>query len=161
TLGHDVHDGLKIGRRARDHPQDLGRRRLLLQRLLRLIEQSDVLDRDHRLAGERLEERDLIVGKRHRFGSLDGNGTERVGSSKQWCAQKTPNPELAQPSRWLDVRQVDDLTCHDRTPYPWHLIDIKGSRKPVSDLFDLFAPMTMTSHVVNDVALESEHGPHR
>ena len=33
ALGHDVHHGLKIGRRAGDHPQDLRRRGLLLQRL--------------------------------------------------------------------------------------------------------------------------------
>ena len=33
VLGDGLHDRLEIGRRARDHPQDLGRGRLLLQRL--------------------------------------------------------------------------------------------------------------------------------
>ena len=63
VLGHRVHDRLEIGRRAGDHPQDLGGRRLLLQGLrqlavphLQLLEQPHVLDRDHRLVGEGLEE---------------------------------------------------------------------------------------------------------
>ena len=37
-----------------DDAQDLGRRRLLLQRLLGLVEEAHVLDRDHRLVGEGL-----------------------------------------------------------------------------------------------------------
>ena len=63
-----VEHRLDVGRRARDHPQDLGRRRLLLQRLgqlggsalSELREQTDVLDGDHGLVGEGLEERDLL-----------------------------------------------------------------------------------------------------
>ena len=60
---------LDVGRRARDDAQDLAGRRLLLQRLgevavarLQLLEQADVLDRDHRLVGEGLEQLDLPVG---------------------------------------------------------------------------------------------------
>ena len=74
VVGHGVEDGLEVGRRARDHPQDLARRRLLLQRLghlrmglrerpvllLQLREQPDVLDGDDRLVGEGLEQRDLL-----------------------------------------------------------------------------------------------------
>ena len=55
---------LHIGRRTADDPQDLARRRLLLERLLRLVEQAHVLDRDHRLVGEGCRERDLLFGKR-------------------------------------------------------------------------------------------------
>ena len=47
----------------------LGGRRLLLQRLgefararLHLVEQPHVLDRDHRLVGEGLDQFDLLVG---------------------------------------------------------------------------------------------------
>ena len=36
ALGHDVHHGLEVGRRAGDHPQDIGRGRLLLERLRKL-----------------------------------------------------------------------------------------------------------------------------
>ena len=72
ALDDDVEDGLEVRRRARDHPQDLGRGRLLLQGLghlrwlvsadssLQFREQADVLDGDHRLVGEGLEERDLL-----------------------------------------------------------------------------------------------------
>ena len=49
-----------------DHLQDLGRRRLPLQRLLGLVEHPRVLDRDHRLVGEGLEQRELLVGERPR-----------------------------------------------------------------------------------------------
>jgi hypothetical protein len=73
--GDGVERWLDVGRRARDHSQDLGRGGLLLQRLghlrmgllhrailvLQFGEQADVLDRDHRLRCERLEEGDLPV----------------------------------------------------------------------------------------------------
>jgi hypothetical protein len=56
--------------RAADHAEDLARGRLLVQRLreiavagLELLEQPDVLDRDDRLVGEGLHERDLLVGE--------------------------------------------------------------------------------------------------
>ena len=45
-----------VGHRAADHAQHLGRRGLLLERLLGLVEQAHVLDRDHRLVGEGLEQ---------------------------------------------------------------------------------------------------------
>ena len=54
-----IQHGLNICRRASDDAQDLTRRRLLLQRFFELLEQSDVLDRDHRLIGEGFEKRDL------------------------------------------------------------------------------------------------------
>ena len=54
-----AHDGVKhrlnVGRRAANDLENLGGRRLPLERLLRLVEQAHVLDRDHRLAGEGLE----------------------------------------------------------------------------------------------------------
>ncbi|HTJ28301.1 MAG TPA: hypothetical protein VMA36_19240, partial [Candidatus Limnocylindria bacterium] len=59
-LGHRVEDGLHVGRRRADHLEHVGRRGLPLERLLCLVEQSRVLDRDHRLVGERLRERDLL-----------------------------------------------------------------------------------------------------
>jgi hypothetical protein len=40
VLGDGIHDRLEIGWRAGDHPQDLGRGGLLLQGLLRLVEQK-------------------------------------------------------------------------------------------------------------------------
>ena len=66
VLGDGVHDRLEIGRRARDHPQDLGRRGLLLQTrtLLRLqFEQPHVLDGDDGLVGKGLDQLDLLAVK--------------------------------------------------------------------------------------------------
>jgi hypothetical protein len=68
------HDGvehrLNVGGGARDDAQDLGRCRLLLQRLgqvtvtsLELLEEPHVLDGDDGLVGERLQEVDLFVGE--------------------------------------------------------------------------------------------------
>ena len=61
VLDDRVEDRLLVGRRARDHAQDLAGRRLLLQRLgevgvlgLQLGEQPRVLDGDGRLVGEGL-----------------------------------------------------------------------------------------------------------
>ena len=59
VVGDGVKDRLKLGRRARDHAQDLARRRLLLQRLgevgvlrLQLTEQPRVFDQDGSVRGE-------------------------------------------------------------------------------------------------------------
>ena len=71
-----LHDGLEhrlhVGGRTADHRQDAGRGRLLLERLLRLVEQAHVLDGDHRLVGKGLEQRDLLVGQR------------------AWCSARSP-----------------------------------------------------------------------
>ena len=52
---HGIQHRLNIRRRASDDPQDFTCRSLLLQRLLEFVEQSHVLDRDHRLVGEGFE----------------------------------------------------------------------------------------------------------
>ena len=73
-LAGTLDDGLEhrpdIGRRGRDHAEDVGAAGLVGQRLrevaglrLHLVEQPDVLDRDHRLIGERGEQCDLLVGE--------------------------------------------------------------------------------------------------
>ena len=61
ALGDGLEHGLDVGRRARDHPEDLAGRGLLLEGLgevvvagLQLLEQPDVLDGDHGLIGEGL-----------------------------------------------------------------------------------------------------------
>ena len=43
--------------------QDLGRRGLPLERLLGLVEQPHVLDRDHRLVGERAQDGDVLLAE--------------------------------------------------------------------------------------------------
>jgi hypothetical protein len=63
VLGNCVEHRRNVGRRAADHAQDLGGRSLPLERFLRLVEEPRVLDRDHRLIGERLQQRDLLLGE--------------------------------------------------------------------------------------------------
>jgi hypothetical protein len=54
---HDrVKHRLHVSRRATDHTQDLARRRLSLERLLRLVEEADVLDGDNGLVEDKLIE---------------------------------------------------------------------------------------------------------
>src|SRR5262245_40553720 len=71
VLQHGLEYGLELARRTRDDAQHLRGRRLLLQRLgqftsagLHLVEQPHVLNRDHRLIGEGLDKRDLLVIER-------------------------------------------------------------------------------------------------
>ena len=62
-----VENRLQVEGRAADRLEHVGRRRLLLQRLaqfsrarLHLVEQADILDGDHRLVGEGLDQLDLL-----------------------------------------------------------------------------------------------------
>src|SRR5262245_50091723 len=55
---------LNVGRRTGDDPEDIARRRLLLKRLLRLVEQSYVLDGDHGLIGEGPQKLDVRIRER-------------------------------------------------------------------------------------------------
>ena len=71
ALDDGVEHRLHIRGRAADDAEHLGRRRLMLQGLaqfcvafLQLFEQPDILDGDHRLVGEGLYERDLLLGER-------------------------------------------------------------------------------------------------
>ena len=66
-----IEHGLQIERRAADDLEHVGGGGLLLQRfaqlvgaLLHRVEQPHVLDGDHRLVGEGLDQRDLLVGER-------------------------------------------------------------------------------------------------
>src|SRR5215831_3962842 len=90
-LGNGIENRLDIGGRLTDDPQNLTRRRLLLQRLahlrmglgersvllLQFSKEPDVLDGDDRLVGEGLEERDLRVREWLHFGSADDDRTDR------------------------------------------------------------------------------------
>jgi hypothetical protein len=88
-----VEHRLDVGLRAANDPQDLARRRLLLERLLRLIEQSRVLDGDDSLVGEGLQQRDLLVREGTNLRSQDQNHADRYGLSNQRDRENRPNPE--------------------------------------------------------------------
>jgi hypothetical protein len=80
-----VEDRLDVGRRARDHAQDLAGRRLLLEGLgevgvlgLQLGEQARVLDGDGRLVGEGLHQRDLSVAERPDLVPVDDDDSQEL-----------------------------------------------------------------------------------
>jgi hypothetical protein len=63
VFGDDVEHRLNIRRRTSDHAQNLTRRRLLLQSLFELLEESDILGGDDRLISKRLQQLDLRRGE--------------------------------------------------------------------------------------------------
>ena len=85
--GHDgVEHRLHVRGRASDHSQDVGGSRLLLERLgqigvsrLELLEQAHVLDGDHRLVREGLEQSDLSVSERIGLEPVVGRAEGRAG----------------------------------------------------------------------------------
>ena len=91
VLGHGLHDRLQIGRRARDHPQDLACGGLLLQRLLRLVEQADVLDRDHGLVGEGLEESHLRIRERTDLATVNDQHADERAVSEEGHLEESSN----------------------------------------------------------------------
>ena len=85
---------MQIGGRGGDDPQYFGRRGLLLQRLVQIVvaplqflEQPGVLDRDHRLISERLQERDLSVGERANRQAVHMERADRHSSAQEWHRQ--------------------------------------------------------------------------
>ena len=76
-LGDCVEHRLHIRRRAADDLEDVGRGRLPLQRLFCFVELPHVLDGNHGLVGEGLEQLDLRVAERDRFEPCDVDGADR------------------------------------------------------------------------------------
>jgi hypothetical protein len=80
--GNSVELRVNVGQRLRNHAQDLAGRGLLFERLgqlaiarLQLVEQPGVLDRDHRLFGEGLQQGDLRGRPGPRIAPRDSDGT--------------------------------------------------------------------------------------
>src|SRR5712691_10403909 len=85
---------LDVRRRATDHLKDLARRRLLLERLgevavtsLQLVEEPHVLDGDHGLVCEGLEELDLAFRERP-FGLRHDDGADGLAFAQHWHDQQ-------------------------------------------------------------------------
>jgi hypothetical protein len=78
ALEDHVEHRLGIGDRIADRAQHLPRSPLLLERLPGLVEQAHVLDRDRRLVGEGLHQRDLLVGEPPRFHPPERDGADRA-----------------------------------------------------------------------------------
>ena len=95
--------GWIVGRRAGDDPRISRGRRLLLERLgelavarLELLEQADVLDRDHRLGGEGLEQLDLLVRERPRARPPDEDAAQGRAVPQERHHEDCPDPIVVQ-----------------------------------------------------------------
>ena len=93
--GDGIERRLEVRRGARDDSEDLGRGRLLLQRLSRLVEQPDILDGDDSLVGEECQKIHLAVGERARLGASNRNGSDRSsgvehGDNQHRATTETP-----------------------------------------------------------------------
>src|SRR5262249_14413483 len=89
-----VEDGLHVRLRPGDDAEHLARRGLLLERNgqiavpgFQLLEQSDVLDRDHRLVGESLEEGDLTLREEPGLGTAELQRPDRDAFPHQGHAE--------------------------------------------------------------------------
>jgi hypothetical protein len=100
----------EVRRRARDHAQDLGCRRLLLQGLLRFIEQPHVLDGDDGLVGEGLEERDLRVREAAGLPAADIDGADDPALSQHRHGDQAAVAEhVSGLTRELDNGRLQDI----------------------------------------------------
>jgi hypothetical protein len=125
-----VEDRLDVGLGLADDPQDLARRGLLVQGLgegpiacLQLREQAHILDGDDGLAGERHQDRHLLVRERpRRPPPLDGDGAEGNPvphhGHRQHAAKPHRVPEGIQVVLGVltHVRDVGGTAGHDRSP---------------------------------------------
>src|SRR5262245_40610393 len=91
ALDDGVQNRLHVRGRAADNAQHFGCRRLMLQRLaqfrvtlLQFLEQTHVLDGDHGLISERLEQRYLFIGECANLGAANSNNTDRYAFSQKW-----------------------------------------------------------------------------
>ena len=73
-----IEHGLNIRRRLADDAQYLACRQLSLERVLSFVEEAHVLDRNHSLVRECLEEADLRGGELPGLWETDGYGADRL-----------------------------------------------------------------------------------
>ena len=110
VLRNRIQHRLNIRRRAGDDAQDFTRRGLLLQRFLELLEQPHVLDGNHRLIGEGLDEIDLPVRERLNIKSRHIKIVPVAAPSRRSGTAKTLRASGL--ATWtLIVRLVLDVVC--------------------------------------------------
>jgi hypothetical protein len=96
-----------------DGPRQFARPRL------QLLEQADVLDCDHRLVGEGLEEVDLLVRERLDLDPANQDRPDRLALAHEWCGQHgalvaAPDPRKLTVGLPTDVLDVNRPAFDDR-----------------------------------------------
>ena len=82
TLCDRLEDRDVIDGRLRDRAEDLADRSLSLQGLLRLVDETHVLDRDDGLVGEGSEQLDLLLGERTDLETSQPKRADRLALAK-------------------------------------------------------------------------------
>src|SRR6185312_7358235 len=93
-LDKRVEDRLQVKRRSADNFQDVGGRRLLLQRLAQLVEQPRVLDGDDGMGGEILKQLDLPLGEGTHLLAVDDDGADELAVLEHRHTDKRARPRL-------------------------------------------------------------------
>src|SRR6516164_7785646 len=165
---HRVQNRLKIARRFADDAQHLCGSGLLLQRLGKLarallfgVEQPNVPDRNHRLISERLQQRNLALGKLFSVGSCNRDRSNGVAVKQQrHCHDASIGYCLGETQGTvggirLYVRDLGDSAVQYRTADSRVLA--RWPRKyPPKGLQPLSA-QTMTASKVQEIAVEPHH----
>jgi Ni,Fe-hydrogenase III small subunit len=86
---------VKIEGRAADNFEHIGGRRLLLQRLFKLVEQPRVLDGNDSLSGEVLDQPDLLVGEGTDFLAGQEEGADQFVPVKAVRPRQVERPGVA------------------------------------------------------------------
>ena len=109
---------IEIERGAADRPEDLRDGGLLVQRLLRRVEEPNVLDRDRGLVGEGPSEVDLLLGEGAQLESAEADRAKRSAFPHEGHGEERADAHLLSDrihARWLGlhVRDVDDPQLSD------------------------------------------------
>src|SRR5262245_18188350 len=125
TADDRVEHRLGFGRRVRDHAQDLARGHLLFEALrevavarFELLEQPNILDRDHGLVGESLQQADLSVVEELHLGAPESDRADRDAITRQRNSQHGSMAPLPRGLRafWILVHRAQQVANLDRPP---------------------------------------------
>ncbi len=165
-LDEGVEHRLQIERRAADRLQHLAGRRLLLQRFRQLVvaylylrEEPHVLDRDHGLAGEGLQERDLHIAERDRLTPGDGDGADGLAVPEHRHRQDGPETRGDQVTELVfgigaDVRAMSNSPREDRPGGHTAAPGWQGERPP--DGLEVLTCPSVVSREVDQRAVEEK-----
>ena len=142
VLHRDVEHGAQVECGSADRLEDVGGRRLLLESVLRLVEEANVFDRDDRLVCERLDEVDFAFGERPRCPPRDDHDADRRRVAKERNGEHAPRADRFRHVRTrefrcrLEIRQVDDSSFLERSGHhtrPWRRLHACRHRSDVVD----------------------------
>jgi hypothetical protein len=127
VLQHRLEHRLRVAERVADDGEDLGGRRLLLQRFgqfararLHLVEEADVLDRYHGLIRECRQQFDLLVRERlhgpaQQIDHADGYSfTQQRHSESQQLRARRPSRPLPEYRDGMPILEIPQVNCNPR-----------------------------------------------